>query len=60
MKKKRIKIIIALVLFFIALIINFNNEIQTKKQKFVNFIGDSKKFTVNMDNVLFYTVEQKL
>ena len=41
-------------------IINFNNEIQTKKQKFVNFIGDSKKFTVNMDNVLFYTVEQKL
>lgn len=39
-------------------IIEFNNKIQNSHQNFVNFVGDGKKFTINMDNVLFYTVEE--
>jgi len=41
-------------------IIDFGRPIQTKNQKFVNFVGSGRKVTINMDNVLFYTIEQKL
>lgn len=38
-------------------ILDFNKKIQIKDQRFVNFIGDSKKVSINMDNVLFYTID---
>lgn len=38
-------------------ILDFNKKIQIKDQNFVNFIGDGKKVSINMDNVLFYTID---
>lgn len=38
-------------------IFDFNKKIQTQHQRFVNFIGDGKKVSINMDNVLFYTID---
>lgn len=38
-------------------IYDFNKKIQMKDQRFVNFIGNGKKVMVNMDNVLFYTID---
>lgn len=38
-------------------IFDFNKKIQIKDQRFVNFIGDGKKVSINMDNVLFYTID---
>lgn len=37
-------------------VLDFNKKIQIKDQRFVNFIGDGKKVSINMDNVLFYTI----
>lgn len=38
-------------------ILDFNNKIQIKDQRFINFIGDGKKVSINMDNVLFYVID---
>ena len=38
-------------------ILDFNKKIQIKDQKFVKFIGDGKKVSINMENVLFYTID---
>ncbi len=38
-------------------IIDFNNKIQIKEQRFVNFIGDRQKVMINIANVLFYTID---
>lgn len=38
-------------------VLDFNKKIQIKDQRFVNFIGDGKKVSINMDNVLFYTID---
>ncbi len=38
-------------------IFDFNNKIQVQDQRFVNFIGDGKKASINMNNVLFYVID---
>lgn len=35
----------------------FNNRIHECK-KFISFIGDRQKLTINLDNVLLYTIEE--
>ena len=35
----------------------FNEKFDTRDNRFINFIGDDIKCSVNRNNVLFYTIE---
>ena len=35
----------------------FNEKFDTRDNRFINFIGDDIKYSVNRNNVLFYTIE---
>lgn len=34
-----------------------NEKFNTKDSTFINFIGDDTKYSVNKNNILFYTIE---